>query len=363
MKKIPRYTQKRLLASGITSYRFNPPQYLIDRGITQRVELGSDPEEVRSQATVLNKQLDDERRKLTELSEVRQNSTVNDLVVAYKKSNDFNMLRETSKVEYTYLLSVLCKQLGMKRMSALTSKEAKRAYEDWVSRGIHFANHVCSCSSKVFNYAIDMEYTTFNPFRTIKRKIPKKRKVVWTRENVIEFLDYCYSKFEYRNIGLIVNMAYDWCQRIGDMRCLEWESIDLNKQLLSLEQSKRRARVYLPISDELANMLRQQEKDFGFQRYVAPAIKPSGGEFKPYNRFYLSRMGRKIISELNLPTELRLMDLRRTGVTEMVESGVDITQIMSVTGHSSVTSVQPYIKNTYRSANNALTRRNSYLNT
>jgi len=363
MTRLPRYTQKRLLASGITSYRFNPPQYLIDRGITERVELGDDTAYVRKQANVLNKQLDEERKKLADLSEVRQNSTVNDLVVAYKKSNDFNMLRETSKAEYTYLLDVLCKHLGNKKMGSLTSKEAKRSYEEWVSRGISFANHICSCASKVFNYAIDMEYTTFNPFRTVKRKIPPKRKVVWTRENVIDFLDYCYSKFEYRNIGLIVNMAYDWCQRIGDMRCLEWESIDLNKQLLSLEQSKRRARVFLPISDELANMLRQQAKDFGFQRYVAPAIKPSGGEFKPYNRFYLSRLGRKIIKEVGLPSELQLMDLRRTGVTEMVESGVDVTQIMSVTGHASVTSVQPYIKNTYRSANNALTRRKAYLNT
>jgi integrase len=51
------------------------------------------------------------------------------------------------------------------------------------------------------------------------------------------------------------------------------------------------------------------------------------------------------------------MDLRRTGTTEMVEAGVSIGQIMSVTGHSNPQSVKPYMKNTFTSANYALTTR------
>jgi integrase len=62
----------------------------------------------------------------------------------------------------------------------------------------------------------------------------------------------------------------------------------------------------------------------------------------------------------NLPSELRLMDLRRTGTTEMVEAGVPMGQIMSVTGHANPQSVKPYMKNTYDSANNALTLRKTY---
>ena len=58
-----------------------------------------------------------------------------------------------------------------------------------------------------------------------------------------------------------------------------------------------------------------------------------------------------------LPPELRLSDLRRTGTTEMVEAGVGIGQIMSVTGHANPQSVKPYMKNTYKSAELALTAR------
>jgi integrase len=61
-----------------------------------------------------------------------------------------------------------------------------------------------------------------------------------------------------------------------------------------------------------------------------------------------------------LPKELRLSDLRRTGTTEMVEAGVSMGNIMSVTGHANPQSVKPYMKNTLASADLALTARQNH---
>jgi integrase len=66
------------------------------------------------------------------------------------------------------------------------------------------------------------------------------------------------------------------------------------------------------------------------------------------------------MDEADLPKELRLSDLRRTGTTEMVDAGVGIAQIMSVTGHSNPQSVKPYLKNTLSSADYALTQRKKH---
>ena len=52
--------------------------------------------------------------------------------------------------------------------------------------------------------------------------------------------------------------------------------------------------------------------------------------------------------------KIELSDLRRTGTMEMVDAGVSMGQIMSVTGHVQPQSVKPYLKNTFASANNAL---------
>ena len=286
--------------------------------------------------------------------------TVKHLVDKYYNSNDFKMLRSRTKKDYQYFLSVMVADFGSVNFCELTSKQAKHAYEAWVGRGISLANHVCTVSSILFRYAIEMEYTHVNPFANIKRKTPPQRKVVWTEDDVRHFLDTAYGEFQWRSIGMIVHMAYEWCQRLGDMRLLTWDNIDLEAKKLYLEQSKRRAEVTLPIEDDLLEMLIQQEQDFGFQQYVVPRTTPVQGQYEPYSMERLSKAGRAVMREAGLSDELRLMDLRRTGTTQMVEAGVPMGQIMSVTGHSNPQSVKPYMKNTYASANNALTVRKAH---
>lgn len=287
--------------------------------------------------------------------------TINELVDVYYSSNNFSMLRERSQKDYRYFLSVLVEEFGECDYQSVTSKQAKHSYEAWVKRGISFANHVCTVASLVYRYAIDMEYTVVNPFASVRRKTPIQRKVVWAEADITNFLDTAYSQFEWRSIGLIVHMAYEWCQRLGDMRMLQWSNIDLPNSKLFLEQSKRRAQVTLPIGEDLHEMLTQQEQDFGFQDYVAPRVLAVQGAYHPYSVERLSKVGRLVMREAGLDDTLRLMDLRRTGTTQMVEAGVPMGQIMSVTGHSNPQSVKPYMKNTYASANNALTTRKSYV--
>ena len=286
--------------------------------------------------------------------------TVQQLIDKYYTSNDFKMLRDRTKKDYQYFLGVMCDSFGDVNFDKLTSKQAKHAYEEWVERGISFANHICTVSSIVYRYAIDMEYTKVNPFASVKRKTPIQRKVVWTESDVRNFLDTAYSEFQWRSLGLIVHMAYEWCQRLGDMRLLTWDNFDLDERKLYLEQSKRRAEVTLPIEDDLLDMLVQQEQDFGFQPYVVPRTTPVQGQYHPYSMERLSKAGRAVMRQAGLSEELRLMDLRRTGTTQMVEAGVPMGQIMSVTGHSNPQSVKPYMKNTFASANNALTTRKAH---
>tara|TARA_R110000751_G_scaffold35354_1_gene86942 strand:- start:19777 stop:20880 length:1104 start_codon:yes stop_codon:yes gene_type:complete len=358
MPKLPRYVQERVSPSGDITYRFNPPQSFIDEDVVKREELGNDLKLVRKNVKVYNDAIDAYRKACALVIQIKPNSKVTDLINYYYSSNDFNMLRPSTKVDYRYFLTILHQTMGTRKYELVTSKIAKQAYEDWVKRGISFANHAATCASRVYNYAIQMEHTSQNPWANIKRKTSPQRKVVWQHDDVVRFLDKAYSDYEYRNVGLIVQMAYEWCQRLGDMRTLQWENIDLRNRKLTLEQSKRRADVTLPISEELCIMLNAQRNDFGFQEYVAPHPRPMNGTYQPYAMERLSKVGRRVMRLAKLPEELRMMDLRRTGVTQMIEADVSIGQIMSVTGHGHVSSVKPYIKNTYASANNALTQRN-----
>ena len=296
-------------------------------------------------------------------------NTLRDLVDYYLHSPQFLALRGRTQKDYEYALNRVMltpittdRALGDTELESLGVADCKIAYQQWVKRGVRMANVMSMVTSLVLSVGEELEIVMRNPMRNVKKMTEGQRKVMWTPDQVKTFLDVAYGEYKWRSIGLIVHMAYAFAQRVGDMRCLKWDNINFDTQRLDLEQSKRRAEVHLPIEDSLFAMLKEQHNDFDFQEFVAPHPYPRSGEYKVYHLNEVSRMVNHVKDRAGLPRNLTAMDMRRTAITEMVEAGVDTTQIMAVSGHSSPGSMRPYIKHTFNSTNNALTRRESYKN-
>lgn len=365
MTNLPRYTQAQKYADGTRFYRFNPPQKYIELGLVERESLGSDGRTAFARARELNKIISEHQEK-ERIEKESVPRTLSQVVDVYYNSYYYNKLKNKTQIQYKQFLDTALsthinnRQLSKFEIKDISAVSANRAYQEWLNRGVHMANHICSAMSMVYNYAINTGYCTVNPFSRIKKETPQQRKIVWTKQDITKFLDVAYSEFEYRNIGLIFQMTYEWCQRLGDIRNLKWNNLNLDRGTVHIEQSKRRAEVSLPISSDLIDMLYEQQEDFGFQDYVAPYYKPKNGSYVPYDMELLSKVGRRIMNFAGLPDTLRMMDLRRTGTTEMIEAGVGLGQVMAVTGHSHPQSVKPYMKNTLSSADFALTQRKNH---
>ena len=285
----------------------------------------------------------------------------------YLHSPQFLSLRGRTQKDYEYVISKVMntpirhgKNMGELKVDRVTVSDCKTAYQQWLARGVRTANMSATLSSLLFNLAEEFELISRNPMRSIKKLQTQPRKVMWTADQVRLFCDTAYAEYKWRSIGLIVQMAYTFAQRIGDMRSLKWDSINFEERRLDLEQSKKRAEVHLPIHINMFRMLEQQHKDFGFQEFVAPHPFPRNGGYVMYNDKEISYLVNQVKDKARLPKELTAMDMRRTAITEMVEAGVDTTQIMAVSGHNSPNSMRPYIKHTFKSASNALDRRESY---
>ena len=359
--KLPRYTQARKNANGETVYRFNPPNKLIEQGIAKRVTLGTDRNEAYMLAAILNNEITQHYLVTKRCDFLDNNVTLHTLIYNYMSSYGWDKLKPKTQKDYKYFLSVAEKTLGRYTIKKIGTKLAKKHYQQWLERGVTQANHITSCLSTVYNWAIDQEFIQVNPFARIKRTTALKRTDVWTKLEVERVLDDAYSLYHTRNIGLIIHMAYAFCQRLGDMRTLKWDNFDENFTVLYLQQSKRRAKVEIPVDEEMREMLTRQHKDFGFQPYVAPRTLPTKGEYLPYTLEQVSKQGRILMDRNSIPSNKRLMDLRRTGIMEMVDGGVPLPQIMSVSGHTNPASVKPYMKNTLASATNALTTRKKWV--
>lgn len=302
-------------------------------------------------------------------SKAKQIKTIGDMVSYYLHSPQFLALRPRSQKDYEYVLNralqtpvSVSKAFESIRIAKVSVSDCKIVYQSWLQKGKRMANNTATVLSVVFNMAEELELLASNPMRRVKKAKQEVRRVMWSRDQVKLFLDTAYSQYKWRSIGLIVHMAYEFAQRVGDMRLLEWKCIDFDTKRLDLVQSKRRAEVHIPINASLLAMLLEQHNDFGFQEYVVPNVRPINGSYRPYNEFEVSILVNEVKAEAGLPKELTAMDMRRTAITEMVEAGVDTTQIMAVSGHNSPQSMRPYIKHTFKSANNALARRDSYKN-
>ena len=286
-----------------------------------------------------------------------------ELIAEYYASLDYRSLSVSSQRDYKYCINTLLattvrgKAVSKMYIQSMDSPRAQACYNGWAERGVPFANHTHAVASKLYNFAIQLGYTEVNPFSKVSKRAHKARKVVWTREHINLFLDTAYGRFRWRSVGLIVQMAYEWCQRLGDMSNLTWDMYDAEARVLYLEQSKRRAKVELPTTDALHEMLMQQKGDVDFQPYVAPRCLERKIVAQPYRKQTLSVIAREIIKAAGLPDELQIMDMRRTGITEMVDAGVGFAQIQSVSGHANPQSMKPYMKHTLTSARMASSMR------
>lgn len=355
----PRYLISTVKPDGNTLYRYHPPADAIEAGVVKRESLGTDFEKACAHAEEQNNLMDEWRSESKYLRELTRNSRVEDLVKSYMASLDYMKLADKTKDDYSYYLSywynnkIIGVPLIKSRLGNISTPLCQRVYEEHASNSVSLANHSLAVYRLLFNYGIRQGFIENNPFRNVKPHSVKPRKVVWERDHVKAFLTAAYSEFGWRNVGVIVNMAYEWGQRLGDMRNLTWDDYDVEQGILTLTQSKRGAAIKLPTSQGLQDILKQQHRDYAFQSYIAPYSKPVKGKLNSYSIGQLNKIGKKIMLHAKLPEELRLMDLRRSAITEMVEVGVPLPSIMAMSGHATPTSLSPYIKHTLRSATTA----------
>ena len=283
----------------------------------------------------------------------------------YMRSSTYAKLTSAVQTKYDRTLLRVCgtkvqngAELGNMRLADIRFKHVTYAYDSWAdTNGPSAANYMATCLSIVLNTAIRHEAIVANPVSLLNRKVEKPRRVKWSKGDVSSFLTTAYSEWRWRSIGLILHMAYEWGQRIGDMRLLKWDDIDFDAQRVDITQSKRGVDVHLPIPDDLLAMLEAQRVDFGFQDYVAPRVKPNHSGYSPYTAIEIHTQVNNIKAKAELDPKLQARDLRRTAITEMAEAGVDLVGIMQVSGHQSPNSVTPYLVNTYSGASAALSKR------
>ena len=346
-------------ASGLWVWR--PPEAARKAGVA-RYHTWKDGRTARFEAEKLNQKIDQWRKGKRAVEYYKETMTVRQLVANFLVSTNFKNLASSSKKAYDMTLQRIIntpsasRTFGDRRLCDLTVALCSNIYDAWVADSTATAaNTNKTIFGVLMGFAISRDVIQRNPMASVKPLKTSSRNIVWTREEVEKTLDIAFSDPDYRSTGLLILLCYEWAQRPIDISTLRWEDIDWSKQCCTIRQTKRKATVHLPISDELEEILRQQEDEYGEQEWVIPFLRAD----RKWIPLPLQRARddlSKIHEEAGL-SDLRIGELRKTAITEMVEAGLDQVGILPVTGHKSLHSLNPYMKPTLRSAKAALDRR------
>ena len=287
-----------------------------------------------------------------------------DAVDNYFRTRHFASLSASSQRGYEACLtsfgrmSVMGKRISKININSINVLICTEMYDTWESEtSTSNANHNARVFSVLMNYLVSLDLLNLNPMARVRKRTSTPRSVIWTHDQVMKFLDVAFTKFEWRNIGMIVLMCYEWGQRPVDIRNLKWDEVDLDERFVTITQSKRGAVVELPIPDNIFEMLSEQKEDWDFQQWVVPYHKAADRSYRPLTVYNMTALLAEVKATAGLPDDLRVGDLRKTAIVQMIESGVDQLAIQSVSGHKSVASLNPYNKFSLKTAKSALDRR------
>ena len=282
----------------------------------------------------------------------------------YLSTKQFNSLSHSSQKNYKSAMSSFCRtsvkgrKLGNMQVDKINTIICTELYDTWEDEtSTSNANHKSRVFSVLMNFLVNLDHIPKNPMAKVKKRTETPASIIWTNDQVITFLDAAFQKFDWRNIGLIVLMCYEWGQRPVDIRNLLWTNVFLDEKKVVITQTKRGAIVELPIPSNLLSMLTQQQEDWGFQEYVVPHQRPQDRAYRPLTVSQMTYLLSEVKEATDLPQELQVGHLRKTAIVQMIESGVDHLAIQSVSGHKNVESLNPYNKFSLKTAKTALDRR------
>ena len=353
-----KYVQRRVKSDGSVIWAFNPPAYVREQ-ITE-FDIGYlqfddrlDAEDHSKEVVKLYTESKREEAKQTHLPI----GSVMSLAANYKRTNAWTSLSDNTKRTYNQLLrgcfavrlgksNRTFGELNAKTVSPMMAEELYEHLKTHVSE--HRANHTIKVLRRVWQICRKKSLVRKNPFSDMGLRSLPERIVLWEEDQVMQMIQVA-DHMGYWSIGTLVLLCYDLCQRPGDMRQLLWQNYKDGH--FDFVQEKTKVRVTIPASPRLQERMTQRDGAPG--DFICLSERTCRG----YDRYAAYKLAARIRKAAGLPDHLQLRDLRRTGATEMAESGSTEDEIRAVTGHKGRGVLNTYVRPTRKLAAGGMNKR------
>lgn len=258
-----------------------------------------------------------------------------DLVRDYLERHAATQKKPKSIVEDTrFSTKIILPALGNQHVKTISRRTIESLHLQLAKTPIQ-ANRVLSLLSKMFTLAVTWGWRDDHPVKGINRYAESKR-YQWLNDEEMQRLSTVLNGYRNQNVSNMIRLLLLTGSRSHEVFRATWDQFDLEKGVWtkSTHTTKQKKMEHLPLSSQALALLKEMEKTAN-SKYLFPGKVP-GNPITNMNKAW------KTICKQSGIADIRIHDLRHTHASHLVSSGLSLSIVGKLLGHTQASTTQRY---------------------
>lgn len=263
-------------------------------------------------------------------------ATIEELVNAYLEQHGYKKRPQSLERDKTLIKNVILPVFGRSKVANVTRQDFEFLHKRLQSTP-YKANRSLSLLSKMFSLAVVWGWRENNPVKGIQKYQEEKRDR-WLNEEELERLWTVLDGYPKQITAYVFKFLLLTGARKGEALGAAWDQFDLEKGVWTKPShlTKQKKKEHLPLSEKAIEVLQIVKNISSFPSlYVFPG-RIAGAPLKEIKTFW-----KRVLKESKLEN-IRIHDLRHTHASHLVSSGLSLSIVGKLLGHTQASTTQRY---------------------
>ena len=269
--------------------------------------------------------------------EKKKQNTIGDLAREYLELHaKVNKRAKSIKEDSRIISSIILPRFGKYKLESITSHDLQKLHRD-LSNTPYLANRARSLLSKMFSLAKEWGWRADNPVLGIEKYQEEKRDR-WLNDEELQRLWAVLDKYNHHLTTYAFKLLLLTGARKGELLQSRWEQFDLEKGIWTKPShlTKQKKKEHLPLSENALVVINELKK---FKKEDTPYLFPSKVGNQPLQE--IKTFWKRVIKEAGFE-DVRIHDLRHTHASHLVSSGLSLSVVGKLLGHTQAATTQRY---------------------
>ncbi|MBL0941513.1 MAG: tyrosine-type recombinase/integrase [Alphaproteobacteria bacterium] len=232
------------------------------------------------------------------------------------------------------LENIILKNWGDKKVEEVTTYDFQFLHYE-LKDTPYMANRVRALLSKMFNLALQWKWITENLVTNVAKYQEHKRDR-WLSNQELQRLWSVLNEYHNQSVANAIRLLVFTGSRRNEVLGATWDQFDLDKGVWTkpAHTTKQNKMAHLPLSSQTITIL-EEMKTIASTKYLFPGKVPG----KPLQD--IKKAWETIRKKAGLPA-VRLHDLRHTHASHLVSSGLSLSIVGKLLGHTQASTTQRY---------------------